>query len=143
VKIGQSEGDDPKATIPAVRVLAIAPGPVIVVIIVAAAHEHSDINLVVSLVQDDPAYPAVISAEQDAKFELADVPLPEAKRAPDSPPAFRRPLLELSLVGFRIKLDDRLAVPVSRTPLPPAQRRLRRRIPRGRASSDHCPSAPG
>jgi hypothetical protein len=41
-------------------------------------------NLVVSLVQDDPTYAAVISTEHDSKFELADVPFPEAKSAPNS-----------------------------------------------------------
>ncbi len=40
-------------------------------------------NLIVSLVQDDPTYAAVVSAERDSKFELADVPFPEAKRAPN------------------------------------------------------------
>jgi hypothetical protein len=57
-----------------VHVLAIAPG---LVVVVAAAHEHSHMNLVVSFVQDDTTYPAVIAAKGDSKFEFGDVPLPE------------------------------------------------------------------
>lgn len=105
-----------------VHVLAVAPRRVVVMIIVTAAHEHPYIDLVVSLVQDDPAYPAVISAERDSQLELADAPFPEAKRAPDSPPAFRGPLLEPLLVGFGVKLDDWLAVPIGRPALPPRKR---------------------
>jgi hypothetical protein len=104
------------------HVLAVAPRRVVIVIIVTAAHEHPYIDLVVSLVQDDPAYTAVISTERDSQLELADAPFPEAKRAPDSSPAFRGPLLEPLLVGFRIKLDDWLAVPVGRPALPPRKR---------------------
>jgi hypothetical protein len=99
------------------------------------------VDLVVSLVQDDPAYPAVISAKRDSKLELADAPFPEAKRAPNSPPARRRPLLEPQLVGFRIKLDDGSTGPVGRPPLPPAERPLLRRIPGPivPASAAHAP----
>ncbi len=65
----------------AVHVLAIpAQRIVLLVIIVIAAHQHPNADLVVLLVHDHLTHPAIIAAEGDAKLELADIPFPKPER---------------------------------------------------------------
>jgi hypothetical protein len=53
---------------------------IVVVVIVGTAEEYSNVNLVLSLIDDNVAHPILVAAECDAKLELADIPLSEAER---------------------------------------------------------------
>jgi hypothetical protein len=54
--------------------------PLSIAVLLTTAYDHSDIDLVVSLVDDDLTNPSIVAAERDPKLELADVPFPKTKR---------------------------------------------------------------
>ncbi len=85
------------------------------VLLVVAADKDSHVNLVVPLVNYDPAHPSIVPAERNPKLKFADIPFPKAKRGTEllriPVRAARRPLLAPGSACLRVACRD---VPVGR-----------------------------